>query len=242
MLYAVFGVVLFLLVSAFIYKRNRPKFTTPSPESNEKVLLRFNNIRLKSQCTYAHKAKTYGAPDWINSLSVSENLARLLPSFSNFVVVAEKEGIDGFIIQVTDPSLYSTPDDVKALVLEVVRFFKDLELEKMDAKARASFLKYLESKGKNDKQWCDYGIYYEKKLFFLTPFAPCFPPSSSRYGFGEKDLFFLIQSTSSFALLQQLTGGDWNKTMTLRDKVRENFAKAGRPYAATQAQEGASYN
>ena len=98
-------------------------------------------------------------------------------------------------------------DSVKNLVSDVLRFFEQIEL-KENAK---------ESKEKKKKITLDYGISYLKTRLFLTPFAPCYHESSSRYAFGEKEsTFLLLQSSNSFNLLNKLAGNDWNKILELR--------------------------
>jgi hypothetical protein len=79
----------------------------------------------------------------------------------------------------------------------------------------------------------DYGVTFSRTRLFLTPFAPCFPETSSRFAFGEQhSTFLLLQSSHSFQLLNRLADNEWEKVMALRNKVRENFIKHERPYQA----------
>jgi hypothetical protein len=88
------GVVFVLAALWLLLPRSQNK-------SNTSVCKQFDNIRTKSQCTYAHHAKTFGAPPWHDNLTVEENLSLMLPSLMHFVSIAKQERIDGFVIEVT---------------------------------------------------------------------------------------------------------------------------------------------
>jgi hypothetical protein len=64
------GTILVIIGTTYAYcyrtyfQIEKERKNNPSFESNEIVCRNFDNIRLRSQCQYAHKAKTYGAPEW----------------------------------------------------------------------------------------------------------------------------------------------------------------------------------
>jgi len=68
--------------------------------------------------------------------------------------------------------------------------------------------------------------------FFVTTFAPCYPPTSSRYAFGANYAFVLLQPELSF--LRHNLPDDTPVTLdppeTIRDKTRLAFLGAGRGY------------
>eukprot|EP01127_Copromyxa_protea_P015461 TRINITY_DN4456_c0_g1_i2.p1 TRINITY_DN4456_c0_g1~~TRINITY_DN4456_c0_g1_i2.p1 ORF type:complete len:223 (+),score=40.24 TRINITY_DN4456_c0_g1_i2:7-675(+) len=196
--------------------------------SNEAICKKFDAVRTKSQCTYAHTAKTFGAPNWNSKLSIEDNLSSMIPSLLHFVSIARVEKIDGYLIEITDPSVGRTEEDVVETILTVVKFFGQLHRSTKD---RNSFNTYIEKKAQGQKKWCDYGVTINNERLFITPFAPCYPETSSRYSFGLKHTFLLLQASWSFDMLNEKANGDWTKIIEARDKIRENFAKHGRPYA-----------
>ena len=75
---------------------------------------------------------------------------------------------------------------------------------------------------------------FNRTDFFVTTFAPCYPKSSSRYGFGSERAFLLLQPERSFSRHDDLPQDDphtnWENPKTMRDKTRVAFHKAGRLY------------
>lgn len=217
------------LALALLVNRKYSKPVEAKICSNESVCRRFDRIRLHSQCQYAHKAKTYGAPAWERELSIEQNLTSFLPTLRHYIEVHKNDEIDAYIVEITDERLGETTQAVDQLLNRVLRYFEELELKEREQRtgvARAS-------DAKKKRITSDYGVTFARTRLFLTPFAPCFPETSSRYAFGEQhSTFLLLQSSHSFQLLNRLADNQWDKVIALRDKVRENFIKAGRPYQA----------
>lgn len=68
---------------------------------------------------------------------------------------------------------------------------------------------------------------------FVTTFAPCYHSNHSRYAFGAKNGFVLLQPMYSFAIHD--IGKDtpitnWDNPKTIRDKIRVAYKENGRPY------------
>ena len=62
-------------------------------------------------------------------------------------------------------------------------------------------------------------------------FAPCYPASSSRYGFGSDRAFMLLQPEVPFARRQlplDTPHPNWDKPKTIRDKTRVAYRNSGR--------------
>ena len=69
--------------------------------------------------------------------------------------------------------------------------------------------------------------------FFITTFAPFYPDSNSRYSFKSPDCYILFQPELSFALHDlpnDTAHTNWDRPVTVRDKIRVAFRDAGRAY------------
>lgn len=187
-------------------------------------------------------------------MSIEDNLRSFLPSLTNYIRIHQAQEIDAFIIQVTDKKYFflfnwirkknsiltrrygESPETVKNLVSEVLRFFENLEMNGiLYLYSLASHVNIVDlknqgkAKEKKKKISLDYGISFLKTRLFLTPFAPCYEPTSSRYAFGEKvSTFLLLQSSHSFNLLNRLAENDWDKILELRydSKAVLNFFRS----------------
>ncbi|KAK7476804.1 hypothetical protein BaRGS_00031965 [Batillaria attramentaria] len=74
---------------------------------------------------------------------------------------------------------------------------------------------------------------FNRVTMFITTFAPCYPPSNSRYAFGADDCFILFQPELSFAqhdLPDDTPVTNWDNPVTVRDRIRTAFRAAGRSY------------
>lgn len=72
-----------------------------------------------------------------------------------------------------------------------------------------------------------------KITFFITTFAPFYPKTNSRYGFGCKNCYLLLQPEISFAvhdLPPDTLHTNWSCPKTSRDRIRVAFEKVGRYY------------
>ena len=68
---------------------------------------------------------------------------------------------------------------------------------------------------------------------FVTTFSPCYPTNHSRYAFGAKSGFILLQPMYSFVIHD--IGYDtpitnWDNPKTARDRIRIAYRENGRPY------------
>lgn len=93
-------------------------------------------------------------------------------------------------------------------------------------------LSYLveNSQSWNRRHWV---FEFNKVTFFITSFAPFYPETNSRYAFGCENCYILFQPEISFAihdLPEDTAETNWNKPVTVRDKIRFAFRQAGREY------------
>ena len=69
--------------------------------------------------------------------------------------------------------------------------------------------------------------------FFITTFAPFYPPTHSRYAHGCEHCYIAFQPEISFAqhdLPPDTPKTNWDDPVTVRDKIRVAFQNAGRGY------------
>lgn len=75
---------------------------------------------------------------------------------------------------------------------------------------------------------------FDDEPFFITTFAPCYPTTHSRFGFGIKDKsYVLFQPEFSFAwhnIGEDTVETDWETPTTTRDKIRVEYRRNGRAY------------
>ena len=79
---------------------------------------------------------------------------------------------------------------------------------------------------------------YLQITFFLTTFAPFYPETNSRFSFGAQHCYILFQPEISFAihdLPPDTAETNWDRPVTVRDKIRIAFRDAGREYQAPLA-------
>ena len=68
---------------------------------------------------------------------------------------------------------------------------------------------------------------------FVTTFAACYPENHSRFGFGGKSGFILLQPMYSFAIHdigRETPHTNWYNPKTVRDKIRVAYKENNRPY------------
>ena len=74
---------------------------------------------------------------------------------------------------------------------------------------------------------------FNRTPIFVTTFAPCYPENHSRFAFGAKSGFILLQPMYSFAIHDignETPHTNWENPKTIRDKIRVAYKENGRPY------------
>ena len=69
--------------------------------------------------------------------------------------------------------------------------------------------------------------------FFISTFAGVYPESHSRYAYGSRDVFILMQPEVSFLhhnLTEDTPVTAWDNPQTMRDKIRVAFRNAHQDY------------
>jgi hypothetical protein len=77
------------------------EFVTYDAETTDS-LRDFERIKSRTECIFAKRAKIWGSPNWNKTLSLDENIFRMLPTFLKFVICCETVDLDGFVIQLPE--------------------------------------------------------------------------------------------------------------------------------------------
>jgi len=189
------------------------------PVKNNATLQSFLPIKNGTECPFAKAAKLWGGSDgtWGGSDTVAAN-ARALSEFVRRSNAGEN--LDGFCIELPSDE-GDPPEAFGQRVRQTLTSLSDCDPEGENMMRK----NYVGSRG--------WRYMYAGSDFFVTSFAPCYPPTSSRYSFGIKDRgFILLQPELSF--LRHKIPNDTPVTMdppqTIRDKTRLSFRDAGRSY------------
>lgn len=189
------------------------------PVKNNATLQSFLPIKNGTECPFAKSAKLWGGSEgsWENSETVAAN-ARAL---SDFVRQSNAgQNLDGFCVALPSNKDVS-PQMFGQQVRQILTYLGDLDPVSENSLRN----NYIGNRG--------WRYRYAGAGFFVTTFAPCYPPTSSRYAFGIKDrCFIMLQPELSF--LRHKLPSDTPKTtdppQTIRDKTRLSFRDAGRSY------------
>jgi small GTP-binding protein len=206
------------------------------------TLEHFSVITKKTECPFAKAAKLWGgaSSNTDNNLSGSteslkDQAKRHAQALEEFVRRSNRgEKLDGFCIELDDPRARDGgPEELGDCVRIMLSALADIDPSLFPRKESATTthstnimrVNYIGSRGWRFR-FCDAD-------FFVTSFAPCYPPASSRYGFGAERAFLLLQPENSFArhnLPPDTPVTNWDNPQTIRDKTRVAFHNAGRGY------------
>lgn len=176
----------------------------------------FSRIQQSTQCPFARRAKLWGGKRCVRAGDAAANA----PALRDFVARSEAgETLDGFVLELAS-------DDAKGDVWRFGRSIKAALTELSDKDPRMDGCmrkKYIGERG-----WC---FRFAGATFFVTSFAPCYPKTSPRYGFGCESAFVLLQPERSF-LRHNLCDNhvEAQQPPSIRDRIRTAFRQAGRGY------------
>lgn len=192
------------------------------------ALYRFRPVTSQSKCLFAKAAKLWGSRNFDLKMSLEENVRRSVPTLVRMLEHSESEGIDGFVFEVRSGTSASqqhgsSVEKFAACVNTVLGTISD-----MDPRGRGSARKsYI-----GDRAW---HFVFAGHPIFITTFAPCYSPSSSRtqYEADSSSCFILLQPESSFLrhdLPHDTPHTSWDQPKTIRDRIRISFERAGQSY------------
>eukprot|EP01063_Lacrimia_lanifica_P006625 TRINITY_DN1413_c0_g1_i2.p1 TRINITY_DN1413_c0_g1~~TRINITY_DN1413_c0_g1_i2.p1 ORF type:complete len:449 (+),score=100.38 TRINITY_DN1413_c0_g1_i2:69-1415(+) len=186
-------------------------------------LVRFAPVRQRSECIFARLAVLWGGAASAAGASLEDQAranAAPLAAFTRRSEAGEK--LDGYVLEV-DATVARGGDVVMfgECVRALLTALSDLDPEK-------AFSMRRDTVGKPGWRWC-----YGGAGFFVTTFAPCYPPTHSRHTHGCDAAFVLLQPEASFlrhGLPADTPQMEWADPRTVRDRIRVAFRNAGRGY------------
>jgi small GTP-binding protein len=194
------------------------------PTEQNLTLEHFQPIKNQIECPFAKSATLWGGyPSHDADMSLEEQADANVPALTEFVRRSNSgEKLDGFCIELNDPIVSKgDPKDIGECVRRVLTALSENDPAD-EGVLRSAFV------GTRGWNFC-----FNQEDFFATTFAPCYPPTSSRYAFGTGRAFLLLQPEMSFArhgLPPDTPTTNWEEPKTIRDKTRLAFRKAGREY------------
>ncbi|GFS06448.1 poly [ADP-ribose] polymerase [Elysia marginata] len=193
-------------------------------------LERFNEIKSKTECTFAKRSKLWG----------------LIPTFYKFSLAFQDLGLDAFVIELPGHLYGSDIETFGAAVRQVLITLRQADvkrqtqqlqekaatLDPVDVENRMRYLGPENSVIWDRRSWV---FEFNKISFFITTFAPFYPETNSRFGFGAQHCYILFQPEISFAihdLPPDTPVTNWDRPVSVRDKIRVAYREAGREYEA----------
>ena len=192
------------------------------------ALRRFAPVVKMSRCLFAKGARLWGSKDYDETLSLESNVAASVPTLLQMLHRGEVEGLDGFVFEIrASPSVPGDlSSDLEAFAAAVRRLL--FTISNMDPTGERSARKaYI-----HDRAW---HFTFARFPIFVTTFAPCYGPTSSRYTYGAdpESAFVLLQPEYSFLrhdLPADTPHTEWDNPKTIRDRIRVSFRDAGQAY------------
>lgn len=181
----------------------------------------FREVQDRVHCPFARRARMWGSPDPQADVSLEGYALACAESLSEFARVMcsasgrdceDPESPDGYVLRIAGDqyghSLAAFADAVRVVLSA---------LSSVDPSGRRA----MEEPGARDstKSW---RFSFGSCGMFVSTFAPCYPPTSSRYQFGVSDdsCFVVFQPDIIFDE-KQIHGGT---------NIRSTFARKGQPY------------
>ncbi|HEX8646639.1 MAG TPA: hypothetical protein VF715_07035 [Thermoleophilaceae bacterium] len=178
------------------------------------VLEHFEPIVQGSSCLYARGTRLLGAPPWRRGEPLEANAGRLFDRFAEFLEDGAEGGLDGIVFEIAERGY---GDDL-AQLCETTRVLLTALGERDPAGSAME----------RDVASPDWWFTLMGRPLFVSAFAPCYPPSSSRYGFGTGSTFFLFLTAESFE--RRRAPGAATLSDAARQRIRSDHERAGRRY------------
>ena len=194
--------------------RDAGRFQQFFDPSTGRSLSSFRRIQTGTVCPFAPAAKLWGAPDWAPKEDVAANVARFLPVMLRFCGLLKWEMLDGIVVEISDPSLYS---DIDVLARNFKAFL--VALSSHDPTGADPFASEVRSE---EWQFEFCGI----RLFVIV-FSPIYGIDSTRETYGERSTFVFLQPEQSFESLKIPRDAE---APVKREQIRELFAAVGKSY------------
>lgn len=213
---------LFVDIMAYLFPKSKHMFHKETANtlmdifSQNNAAKSFRNVCQKSSCLFARKARIMASIDWDNSATFARNIENNVGGFKLFLQTIESIGIDGFAFKI--PCRYAKNESY--LAESVLRIFRMLVVHD------PSGHDCLDNNFVHKNGW---RFSFDFEPFFVTTFANFYPKTHSR--FCEEGTFILFQPERSFYEKKLPEDhGVHDRVLTIRDRIRANFAKHGCPY------------
>jgi hypothetical protein len=180
----------------------------------DRVPTAFAAIKERASCPFAarariHAAEPFGGPD------ARAAGAAVMPLLVEFAERVERDELDGFLIELTDPVHGKDVDALAAATREVVMGLLEA--------AGVSSAEALRDAGQ-----VHWWLTLLDTRWFVLAFAPCYPASSPRATLSSPSTFLLLQPVASFD--RHATPRGTVIPLQVRRAIQQAYAESGRPY------------
>ena len=184
---------------------------------------RFASVIQGTQCAFAKKSLIWSTDTWDQNKSIDENVARDIDVLKVFLKEGARLGLDGFLIEIRGEKLVNSVEAWGESVRLALSAISSRNEDKYDCMTKS----YIDKPG--------WAFEFCKEPVFVTTFAPFYPSDNARYQFdAPKDsAYILLQPEFSFMLHNigmDTAQTNWENPQTIRDRIRIDYKKAGRPY------------
>jgi hypothetical protein len=178
-------------------------------------LRRFAAIQTATECVFAATANMWGCSDWNDRLNLRANLRDWLPLFRRFCQVSEDLEIDGVVFELPGQQYGDSVGELARTTFNVLDYFSGNDPGKDHCMAKEV----------EDSSWW---FRFDGQKLFVLAFGPCYPPTSSRYGFQTGCTYIVFQPIHCFS--RRIPDGATQRSYRTRVEIRRRYAHAGRPY------------
>jgi NTP pyrophosphatase (non-canonical NTP hydrolase) len=196
--------------------RDKQRFTKKFDPAVSPVLDSFDAIRKNTRCIFTPLARVWGGVPWDARIDFEANVLLQLPHLLRFCRIVPFEFLDAYVIEISDRRHGETVQALSRTVNQTLR-----TLSARDPSEANCMEKDIESAG--------WQFEFGGLRFFCISFAPCYPETSSRYGFGSDSTFIFMQPELPFHHLHVPRGSAANARKT----IRKAYTEAGAPYDPT---------
>lgn len=201
---------------------NKRRYHNFDPIKDNITLKRFSPIKNGTECPFAKASKIWGGVSADFNISIEEQAKANIEHLIEFTRRSKlNEKLDGYCIELDTPKAREGLQEFGECVHEMLKALSDMD----PSEENVMRVSYIGNRG--------WRFRFDGSDFFVTTFAPCYPETSSRYAFECGRAFLLLQPEASFAhynLPPDTKTTQWTKPITIRDRARIAFAKAGRSY------------
>ena len=194
------------------------------------AVINFRPVVRASRCLFAKAAVLWGSMDYsqcqrvdTSQLIVDQIVQKSVPMLLKFLERSDDENLDGFVFEIPDKEekFGSCVQTFASLVRRVLCTISDMD----PAREFSARKRYV-----GDNAWY---FTFANKPIFVTTFAPCYKSTHSRFTYGVKSCFILLQPEVSFLrhnLPFDTPQTNWQSPQTIRDRIRISFWNAGQEY------------